>query len=62
MAQGGGPPQSRPTPQQPRLSPPGFSYRAVEECMDFIRLNEDHRILKFQSGILLGLYSCVAIW
>ncbi|XP_045694582.1 adenylate cyclase type 10 [Phyllostomus hastatus] len=40
----------------------GFTYRAFDECVGFIRCNEDNRILKFQSGILLGLYSCVAIW
>ncbi|XP_037023402.2 adenylate cyclase type 10 [Artibeus jamaicensis] len=40
----------------------GFTYRAFDECVDFIRRHEDHRILKFHSGILLGLYSCVAIW
>ncbi|XP_075396582.1 adenylate cyclase type 10 [Tenrec ecaudatus] len=40
----------------------GFIYRPFEECLDFIYQNEDNRILKFQSGILLGLYSCVAIW
>ncbi|KAM9244797.1 adenylate cyclase type 10 isoform 2-T2 [Dugong dugon] len=40
----------------------GFVYRTFEECLDFIYQNEDNRILKFQSGILLGLYSCGAIW
>ncbi|KAM4824450.1 LOW QUALITY PROTEIN: adenylate cyclase type 10-like [Urocitellus parryii] len=40
----------------------GFIYRTFEECVDFICQNENNRILKFQSGILLGLYSCVAIW
>nr|XP_005319900.1 adenylate cyclase type 10 isoform X2 [Ictidomys tridecemlineatus] len=40
----------------------GFIYRTFEECVEFICQNEDNRILKFQSGILLGLYSCVAIW
>ncbi|XP_077012997.1 adenylate cyclase type 10 isoform X2 [Tamandua tetradactyla] len=40
----------------------GFFYRTFEECLDFICQNEDNRILKFQSGILLGLYSCIAIW
>ncbi|XP_037681356.1 adenylate cyclase type 10 [Choloepus didactylus] len=40
----------------------GFYYRTFEECLDFICQNEDNRILKFQSGILLGLYSSVAIW
>ncbi|XP_003414943.1 adenylate cyclase type 10 [Loxodonta africana] len=40
----------------------GFVYRTFEECLNFIYQNEDNRILKFQSGILLGLYSCGAIW
>ncbi|XP_008573802.1 PREDICTED: adenylate cyclase type 10 [Galeopterus variegatus] len=40
----------------------GFVYRTFEECLEFIYQNEDNRILKFQSGILLGLYSCTAIW
>ncbi|KAM6217259.1 adenylate cyclase type 10 [Rhynchocyon petersi] len=40
----------------------GFTYRPFEDCLDFINKNDDNRILKFQSGILLGLYSCVAIW
>ncbi|XP_008060916.2 adenylate cyclase type 10-like, partial [Carlito syrichta] len=39
----------------------GFVYRTFEECLEFIQQNEDNRILKFQSGILLGLYSCLAI-
>ncbi|XP_025286257.1 adenylate cyclase type 10 isoform X2 [Canis lupus dingo] len=40
----------------------GFVYKTFEECLEFIYQNEDNRILKFQSGILLGLYSSVAIW
>ncbi|XP_012513197.1 PREDICTED: adenylate cyclase type 10 [Propithecus coquereli] len=40
----------------------GFVYRPFEECLDFIAQNEDNEILKFQSGLLLGLYSSVAIW
>ncbi|KAM5203243.1 adenylate cyclase type 10 isoform 2-T2 [Hipposideros larvatus] len=40
----------------------GFVYRTFEECLEFILQNEDNRILKFQSGILLGFYSCIAIW
>ncbi|KAI5946171.1 Adenylate cyclase type 10 [Manis javanica] len=40
----------------------GFVYRPFEECLDFIKQNEDNRILRLQSGIVLGLYSCVAIW
>ncbi|XP_037362443.1 adenylate cyclase type 10 isoform X2 [Talpa occidentalis] len=40
----------------------GFIYRTFEECLEFVQENEDNRILKFHSGILLGLYSCVAIW
>ncbi|XP_015441669.1 adenylate cyclase type 10 [Pteropus alecto] len=40
----------------------GFVYRKFEECLDFICQNEDNRILKFRSGLLLGLFSCVAIW
>uniref|UniRef100_A0A8C0WML7 Adenylate cyclase type 10 n=1 Tax=Castor canadensis TaxID=51338 RepID=A0A8C0WML7_CASCN len=40
----------------------GFVYRSFEECLEFINHNEDNRILKFQSGLLLGLYSCLAIW
>uniref|UniRef100_A0A8C2P1K9 Adenylate cyclase type 10 n=1 Tax=Capra hircus TaxID=9925 RepID=A0A8C2P1K9_CAPHI len=39
-----------------------FVYRPFEECLQFIHQNEDNRILKFQSGMLLGLYSCIAIW
>lgn len=44
------------------LSPLGFIYRTFEECLEFIDHNEDNRILKFQSGLLLGLYSCIAVW
>ncbi|XP_070447598.1 adenylate cyclase type 10 isoform X5 [Equus przewalskii] len=40
----------------------GFVYRPFEECLEFIHQNEDHWILKFQSGMLLGLYSCIAVW
>ncbi|XP_012383078.2 adenylate cyclase type 10 [Dasypus novemcinctus] len=40
----------------------GFYYRTFEECLDFICQNDDNRILKFKSGILLGLYSSIAIW
>nr|XP_048277298.1 adenylate cyclase type 10 isoform X2 [Myodes glareolus] len=40
----------------------GFIYRTFEECLEFIDHNEDNRILKFQSGLLLGLYSCIAVW
>nr|XP_060499401.1 adenylate cyclase type 10 isoform X1 [Panthera onca]XP_060499402.1 adenylate cyclase type 10 isoform X1 [Panthera onca]XP_060499403.1 adenylate cyclase type 10 isoform X1 [Panthera onca] len=40
----------------------GFLYKTFEECLEFIYQNEDNRILKFQSGILLGLYSSIAIW
>uniref|UniRef100_A0A8C8XAY2 Adenylate cyclase type 10 n=1 Tax=Panthera leo TaxID=9689 RepID=A0A8C8XAY2_PANLE len=40
----------------------GFVYKTFEECLEFIYQNEDNRILKFQSGILLGLYSSIAIW
>ncbi|NP_001075622.1 adenylate cyclase type 10 [Oryctolagus cuniculus] len=40
----------------------GFVYRTFEECLEFIIQNEDNRILKFQSGLLLGLYSSIAIW
>ncbi|XP_060040565.1 adenylate cyclase type 10 isoform X2 [Erinaceus europaeus] len=40
----------------------GFIYRPFEECLEFICQNEDNRILRFQSGILLGLYSCTALW
>ncbi|XP_021006174.1 adenylate cyclase type 10 isoform X1 [Mus caroli] len=40
----------------------GFIYRTFEECLEFIHHNEDNRILKFQSGLLLGLYSCIAVW
>ncbi|XP_040594562.1 adenylate cyclase type 10 [Mesocricetus auratus] len=40
----------------------GFIYRTFEECLDFIHHNEDNRILKFQNGLLLGLYSCIAVW
>uniref|UniRef100_A0A8C2QWG4 Adenylate cyclase type 10 n=1 Tax=Capra hircus TaxID=9925 RepID=A0A8C2QWG4_CAPHI len=43
-------------------SPQSFVYRPFEECLQFIHQNEDNRILKFQSGMLLGLYSCIAIW
>ncbi|XP_006147101.1 adenylate cyclase type 10 [Tupaia chinensis] len=40
----------------------GFVYRTFEECLKFIHQNEDNTDLKFHSGILLALYSCVAIW
>ncbi|XP_054977953.1 adenylate cyclase type 10 [Sorex araneus] len=40
----------------------GFFYRTFEECLEFVSENEDNKILKYQSGILLGLYSCIAIW
>ncbi|XP_053461947.1 adenylate cyclase type 10 [Nycticebus coucang] len=40
----------------------GFVYRKFEECLEFIYQYENHRILKFQSGLLLSLYSSVAIW
>uniref|UniRef100_A0A671FTQ8 Adenylate cyclase type 10 n=1 Tax=Rhinolophus ferrumequinum TaxID=59479 RepID=A0A671FTQ8_RHIFE len=40
----------------------GFVYRTFEECLEFIHQSEDNRILNFHSGILLGLYSCTAIW
>ncbi|XP_055480586.1 adenylate cyclase type 10 [Psammomys obesus] len=40
----------------------GFIYRTFKECLEFIQHNEDNRILKFQSGLLLGLYSCIAVW
>lgn len=40
----------------------GFVYRPFSECVEFIQDSQDSSILKFQSGILLGLYSCVAIW
>ncbi|XP_032147386.1 adenylate cyclase type 10 [Sapajus apella] len=40
----------------------GFVYRTFEECLQFIYQYEDNRILKFHSGLLLGLYSSVALW
>lgn len=40
----------------------GFVYRTFEECLEFIHQSEDNRILNFHSGILLGLYSCMAVW
>ncbi|XP_029789204.1 adenylate cyclase type 10-like [Suricata suricatta] len=40
----------------------GFVYKTFEECLEFIYQNEDNSTVKFQSGILLGLYSSVAIW
>ncbi|XP_048212901.1 adenylate cyclase type 10 isoform X1 [Perognathus longimembris pacificus] len=40
----------------------GFIYRTFEECLEFIHQNEDNRILKFQNGLLLGLYSSIAVW
>ncbi|XP_036058629.1 adenylate cyclase type 10 isoform X2 [Onychomys torridus] len=40
----------------------GFIYRTFEECLEFVQNNEDNRILKFKSGLLLGLYSCIAVW
>ncbi|XP_064226781.1 adenylate cyclase type 10 [Aotus nancymaae] len=40
----------------------GFVYRTFEECLEFIHQYKDNRILKFQSGLLLGLYSSVALW
>ncbi|XP_021100287.1 adenylate cyclase type 10 isoform X2 [Heterocephalus glaber] len=40
----------------------GFVYRPFEECLQFINLQEENTILRFHSGILLGLYSDLAIW
>ncbi|XP_072504824.1 adenylate cyclase type 10 isoform X3 [Notamacropus eugenii] len=40
----------------------GFIYRTFEECMEFINDQEDNKILKFHSGLLLILYTDVAIW
>ncbi|XP_078212463.1 adenylate cyclase type 10 isoform X2 [Callithrix jacchus] len=40
----------------------GFVYRTFEECLEFIYQYKDNGILKFQSGLLLGLYSSVALW
>nr|XP_020830303.1 adenylate cyclase type 10 isoform X7 [Phascolarctos cinereus] len=40
----------------------GFIYRTFEECLEFINDQEDNKILKFHSGLLLALYSDVAIW
>ncbi|XP_055964576.1 adenylate cyclase type 10 [Sorex fumeus] len=40
----------------------GFIYRGFEECLQFVTENENNKILKYQSGILLGLYSCIALW
>ncbi|XP_068950616.1 adenylate cyclase type 10 [Petaurus breviceps papuanus] len=40
----------------------GFIYRPFEECLGFINDQEDNKILKFHSGLLLALYSDVAIW
>ncbi|XP_051003725.1 adenylate cyclase type 10 [Acomys russatus] len=40
----------------------GFIYRTFEECLAFVQHNEENRILKFRSGLLLGLYSCIAVW
>ncbi|XP_074078020.1 adenylate cyclase type 10 isoform X2 [Macrotis lagotis] len=40
----------------------GFIYRSFDECMEFINHREDNKILKFHSGMLLALYSNVAIW
>ncbi|XP_031792694.1 adenylate cyclase type 10 isoform X2 [Sarcophilus harrisii] len=40
----------------------GFIYRTFEECLEFINDREDNKILKFHSGLLLALYSDVAIW
>ncbi|XP_058512268.1 adenylate cyclase type 10 [Ochotona princeps] len=39
-----------------------FVYRTFAECLDFIIQNENNRILKFHNGLLLGLYSSVAVW
>lgn len=52
-----------PPPQRsPCAFPLGFVYRPFEECLDFICQNEDNRMLRFHSGLLLGLYSGVAVW
>ncbi|XP_016004066.1 adenylate cyclase type 10 isoform X2 [Rousettus aegyptiacus] len=40
----------------------GFVYRTFEECLDFVCQNEDNALLQFHSGLLLGLYSCIAVW
>ncbi|XP_043860540.1 LOW QUALITY PROTEIN: adenylate cyclase type 10 [Dromiciops gliroides] len=40
----------------------GFIYRTFEECLEFISEREDNKILRFHSGLLLSLYSDVAIW
>ncbi|XP_015280253.1 PREDICTED: adenylate cyclase type 10-like [Gekko japonicus] len=40
----------------------GFSYHPFQYCLDFIRANETNCVLMSQSGIMLGLYSSVAIW
>ncbi|KAM5237489.1 adenylate cyclase type 10 [Ctenodactylus gundi] len=40
----------------------GFVYRPFEECLDFVCQNEDNTVLRFQNGVLLGLYSDLAIW
>uniref|UniRef100_F6YGE4 Adenylate cyclase type 10 n=1 Tax=Monodelphis domestica TaxID=13616 RepID=F6YGE4_MONDO len=40
----------------------GFIYRTFEECLHFINEKEDNKILKFHCGLLLALYSDVAIW
>ncbi|XP_077175485.1 adenylate cyclase type 10-like isoform X2 [Paroedura picta] len=40
----------------------GFSYKPFEFCLDFIHANAANCILMSQSGIMLGLYSSMAIW
>ncbi|XP_067173300.1 LOW QUALITY PROTEIN: adenylate cyclase type 10-like [Apteryx mantelli] len=40
----------------------GWQYKSFEECRSFVEQNEANCILKSQSSILLGLYSCLALW
>uniref|UniRef100_A0A6I8PF78 Adenylate cyclase type 10 n=1 Tax=Ornithorhynchus anatinus TaxID=9258 RepID=A0A6I8PF78_ORNAN len=40
----------------------GFVYRPFDECLGFTTQNDDSNILKFHSGIMMGLYSAIAIW
>nr|XP_056717177.1 adenylate cyclase type 10-like [Euleptes europaea] len=40
----------------------GFSYKPFQYCLDFTVASETNCILMSQSGIMLGLYSSLAIW
>ncbi|XP_019386392.1 PREDICTED: adenylate cyclase type 10 [Crocodylus porosus] len=40
----------------------GWTYKPFKECLEFVQQNETNCILMSQSGIMLGLYSSLAIW